>query len=104
MVTLEIVDANGEVPDPPVEVRFGPEGGTIGRAATNLLRLDDPQRSVSRVHAQVVRRKEGPRILARSANPMTVDGGPLEIGDEAPLAVGTTIVIGGYTLRARPSH
>lgn len=104
MVTLEIVDANGTPPNPPVAVRFGPEGGTIGRSADNQLRLDDPQRSVSRIHAQIVRRKDGPRILARSINSMTVDGHPLEMGDETPLSPGTTIVIGGYTLRARLSN
>lgn len=101
MVTLEIVEANGALPDPPVAVRFGPQGGTIGRSADNQLRLDDPQRSVSRVHAQIVRRKDGPRILARSINPMTVDGHPLEMGDETPLPPGTTIIIGGYTLQVR---
>ena len=37
-----------------VQCVITPAGGTIGRVVTNTLVLSDPERAVSRVHAQVV--------------------------------------------------
>lgn len=100
MVIIDVLSANGAQPDPPIRVRFDAPGGTIGRAPTNHLRLPDPQRTVSRVHAQLVQRKGVTKIISRSANPMLIDDQPLEIGDEVALNDGSRIVMGGYTLRA----
>ena len=79
---------------------FAAEGGTIGRASTNTLSLPDPQRTVSRVHAQILPRRSGAVIVSRSSNGLTVDDAPVEFGDEVPLKDGASIVIGNYTLRA----
>lgn len=97
---IEVIAASEPLPDTPIRVEFGREGGTIGRADSNRLPLPDPRRTVSRVHAQVVLRQEGMRIIARSANALSVDGQTVDIGEEAALAEGSTIVIGDYTLRA----
>ena len=97
---IEVLDANGNVPDPPVQASFDKAGGTIGRASTNHLPLPDPNRTVSRVHAQIVLRKDGMRIISRSTNPLLIDGQPLDIGEETGLREGALIVIGDYHLRA----
>lgn len=97
---IEVIAASEPLPDTPIRVAFGREGGTIGRAGTNHLTLPDPRRTVSRVHAQVVRREDGMRIIARSTNALSVDGHTVDIGEETALTEGSTIVIGDYTLRA----
>lgn len=100
MIELDILSADGEVPNPPVRVRFAESGGMIGRAPGNDLRLPDPQRTVSRVHAQIVRRQGVVIVVARSANGLIVDGVPVAFGDEVPLADGATLLIGSYAIRA----
>ncbi len=96
---IEVINANGQVPDAPIQATFGSEGGTIGRAPTNRLALPGNSRTVSRIHAQIVQRKAGMKIISRSTNPLLINGQALEIGEETELANGTVIVIGDYSLR-----
>ena len=100
MVVLDILSANGESPNPPVRVRFDEKGGTIGRAPTNTLPLPDPHRTVSRVHAQIVRRQGVVVIVSRSPNGVNVEGTAVDFGDEVPLPDGATIEMGHYAIRA----
>lgn len=81
-----------------VITRFGPDGGTIGRANTNRLVLDDPERTVSRVHAQVVCRDGLYAILDRGSNPLQLNGQPIGSGNEAPLSQGDRLIVGGFEL------
>src|SRR6185295_5225846 len=74
-------------------------GGNIGRADTNQLVLPDPERTISRVHAQVVFRNGRYAIVDRGSNPVSVNGRPLGNGQEAPLQVGDKVQIGGYSLK-----
>jgi predicted component of type VI protein secretion system len=97
---IEVVDANGQLPDAPIQATFGREGGTIGRAPTNRLALPGTSRTVSRIHAQIVQRKNGMKIISRSTNPLLINGHMLEIGEETELVDGAMIVIGDYSLRA----
>lgn len=100
MVELEVVQSSHPETGR-LRAAFDEAGGTIGRAATNKLALPDPDRTVSRVHAQVVRRQGQVVVIARSSNGLTVDEQFVEIGDELPLRDGSTLLVGSYVIRAR---
>jgi FHA domain-containing protein len=100
MLTLTVTRHNGQPPRQPLAAHFDREGGTIGRAATNQLVLDDTERTVSRLHAQIVWRERGFCLIDRGSNPALVNGAPLDPGQEVPLEDGDTVQIGGYELRA----
>ena len=51
------------------EATFDELGGTIGRADTNNLVLPDPERAISRTHAQVVFRAGAYALVGAGANP-----------------------------------
>ncbi len=77
---------------------FDTTGGTIGRAKTNVLVLDDPDRTVSRVHAQIVHRSGKFYIIDQGSNPLSCNGATLGSGNEAPLNDGDRLQIGGFEL------
>lgn len=79
-------------------VVFGPQGGTLGRAAQNTLVLDDPQRSVSRLHARVECRGTDFMLINMGLNAVVHNGAMLGTADEAPLAAGDVLRIGGFSL------
>ena len=81
--------------------RIGAPGGDIGRAPGNVLVLADATKAVSRVHARIVFRAKGARIVALGGAGIAVDGQWLEPGDEAPIPAGTRIEIGPYLLQVR---
>ncbi|SAK50911.1 type VI secretion system-associated FHA domain protein TagH [Caballeronia ptereochthonis] len=103
MLKLTVTRHNGQPPRTPLAANFGAEGGTIGRAVTNRLVLDDAERTVSRLHAQIVWRDGAYRLIDRGSNPALVNGAPLDPGQEVPLAHGDEVQIGGYQLRAEVS-
>ncbi|WP_295527053.1 type VI secretion system-associated FHA domain protein TagH [uncultured Pseudacidovorax sp.] len=98
MIEIVVVGRQGAPMGRPLAARFGPQGGTIGRADTNTLVLDDPDRTVSRVHAQVLCRGGQYVIVDRGSNPMQCNGVPLGAGNEAPLRGGERLVIGSFEL------
>jgi FHA domain-containing protein len=100
MVFLEVISVNGSTPMSPIEATFDASGGTVGRAEGNGLVLPDPGRTVSRVHAQIVRRRGTLKVIARGTNPLIVDGSPVEIGDEVALVDGARLEMGAYVVRA----
>ncbi len=97
MLDISILTRQG-VGVPVAAVRFGEDGGTIGRADTNKLVLDDPDRTVSRVHAQVVWRSGSYVIIDRGSNPLQLNGRPIGVGNQAPLQAGDRLLIGGFEL------
>ncbi len=99
MIRVVVVSHQGGSVGRALEGRFGPEGGTIGRASTNTLVLDDPDRTVSRVHAQIVCRGDAFFIVDRGSNPMLCNGRSLGAGNEVPMADGDRLVIGGFELK-----
>lgn len=99
MITLTVFAFNGAPSAEHLSAGFDELGGTIGRADTNQLVLPDPERSISRVHAQVVYRNGGYAIVDRGSNPISVNGRPLGSGAESPLKAGDEVQIGGYSLR-----
>lgn len=100
MIFLEVISVNGSAPMSPLEASFDVAGGTVGRAPTNGLVLPDPGRTVSRVHAQFIRRQGAVTVIARGTNPLIVDGQVVEIGDEVPLVNGARLEMGAYVVRA----
>ncbi|MDM0039722.1 type VI secretion system-associated FHA domain protein TagH [Variovorax sp. J22G21] len=99
MIRIVVVTHQGAPVARSLAVQFGPGGGTIGRAPTNALVLDDPERTVSRVHAQVVCREGHYFVVDRGSNPMLCNGRPLGAGNEVALHSGDRLVLGGFELR-----
>lgn len=100
MIVLSVTHYNG-APAERLEASFDELGGSIGRAPENQLVLPDPERTVSRVHAQVVFRSGAYAIVDRGSNPVSVNGRALGHGREQVLSGGDSVQIGGYTLQVR---
>ena len=98
MIVLTVLRYNG-APCEPLAASFDELGGSIGRAPTNQLVLPDPDRTVSRVHAEVVLRNGGHAVIDRGSNPVLLNGRALGNGREQPLRDGDELQIGGYALR-----
>ena len=95
---IAVVSMRGEARGGGLVAEFDASGGSIGRATTNLLVLDDPDRTVSRVHAQVLSRNGVFFIIDRGSNPLSHNGRSLGLGNEAPLANGDRLQIGSFEL------
>ncbi len=98
MIDISVVAYNGGA-TAPLKAQFDELGGNIGRADNNQLVLPDPERTISRVHAQVVFRSGRYAIVDRGSNPISVNGRTLGSGQEAPIQPGDELQIGGYTMR-----
>jgi len=98
VITLTVVSYNGQSSDSRLSAQFDELGGTVGRADTNQLVLPDPDRAISRVHAQVVFRNGTFAIVDRGSNPIMVNGQTLGSGREQRVNPGDTVQIGGYVL------
>ncbi|MEY4561758.1 MAG: hypothetical protein RLZZ618_1035 [Pseudomonadota bacterium] len=84
----------------PITGRFDERGGTIGRSDTNTLSLPDPERHISRLHAEVWFSNGTYSIRnVGSANAIMVNGQPIAPGEGAPLSDLDEIVIGAYAMR-----
>jgi type VI secretion system FHA domain protein len=99
MLTFRILSyRNGPVPPAP-QVRFGLEGGSIGRAPDNALVLDDPTKYISRVHARVLARGDTFVLEDLGSNASVVNDRPLGKGSEVALVHGDRLAIGDYQLQ-----
>lgn len=98
MIQITVISQQGASVAHPATARFGPAGGTIGRAVTNTLVLDDPGRAVSRVHARVLCRGGRYFIVDQGSNPMQINGSTPGAGVETPLADGDQLMIGNFEL------
>src|SRR4029078_12376598 len=65
VITLTIISYNGAPVSRGASATFEELGGTIGRADNNQLVLEDPDRTISRVHAQIVFRSGNYAVLDR---------------------------------------
>ena len=99
MITITVASYNGAQLAQPLAGHFDEMGGNIGRADNNQLVLPDPERTISRVHAQVVFRGGRYAIVDRGSNPISVNGRPLGNGQEAMLQPDDEVAIGGYLMR-----
>jgi predicted component of type VI protein secretion system len=85
----------------PLVGRFDERGGTLGRSDTVTFTLPDPQRTISRVQAQVLHGDDGFWLEnVSAANPILHNDRPLSSGMRVLLRAGDELGIGGYTLRA----
>ncbi|MFB1029496.1 MAG: type VI secretion system-associated FHA domain protein TagH, partial [Thauera sp.] len=100
MIRIRVLSIDGSAPAQPSQAEFAEAGGTIGRAESNDLVLDDPDRHVSRVQARVECGTAGCRLTNLGTNPVDVDGRGLSTGEAAALRAGVRIVIGRYVLDA----
>ena len=98
MIVLTAQTLNG-APCEALSGSFDELGGTIGRGPTNQLVLPDPDRSVSRVHAQILYRKGTFAIVDQGSNPVLVNGRAVGSGHEHVLAEGDEVQVGGYVLK-----
>jgi FHA domain-containing protein len=98
VIIITVVSYNGTPLPQRLAAQFDELGGNIGRAENNQLVLPDPERTISRVHAQVVFRSGRYAVVDRGSNPISVNGRPVGNGQEAPLQGGEEIQIGGYRL------
>jgi type VI secretion system FHA domain protein len=99
MLVLTVTSFNGTPTHGP-SAQFDELGGTVGRADTNQLVLPDPERSISRVHAQVLYRNGAFWLVDRGSNAVAVNGQMLGNGRESKLKDGDRIEIGGYVIEA----
>ncbi len=98
MITLTVSSYKGAAAAGNLSVGFDELGGTIGRADTNQMVLPDPERGISRVHAQVVFRSGSYALIGRGANQVIHNGKALAHGSEVTLADGDQIEIGSYCI------
>ncbi|KQP35431.1 type VI secretion system-associated FHA domain protein TagH [Pseudorhodoferax sp. Leaf274] len=101
MITLTVISYNGAPGDSGLSASFDELGGTIGRADTNQMVLPDPDRAISRVHAQLVFRNGGFAVVDRGSNPILVNGQAVGNGREQRIQAGDQIQIGGYVLAVK---
>jgi FHA domain-containing protein len=97
-IRIDVVAIKGSAAAKPVGAVFDATGGTIGRVDSNKLVLDDPDRTVSRVHAQIVYRNNAFVIVDRGSNAVQWNGQLLGAGNEATLAAGDKLFIGSFEL------
>jgi len=98
VISISVTSFNGGA-TAPLSGHFDETGGNIGRGENNQLVLPDPERTISRVHAQVVFRNGRYAIIDRGSNPISVNGRPLGNGQETFIQPGDELQIGGYAMR-----
>ena len=101
VLTLTVISYNGKPSPAPMSANFDEFGGTIGRADNNLMVLPDQERTVSRIHAQIVFRNGRFALVDRGSNPILVNGRALGNGREVAVSTGTELRIGGYVLKVQ---
>lgn len=98
-LTLRAVSLNDQPLTQPITAHFAAEGGSVGRGDHNTLALPDPERHISRHHAEISVSGSGYEIRnVGSSNPIIVRGQALARGESAPLAHRDQVRIGGYLL------
>jgi FHA domain-containing protein len=100
LLKITVRTLHGATPGELRSAVFDASGGTIGRATTNTMVLDDPERTVSRVHAQVLCRDGQFFVVDRGSNPLLCNGRALGTGNEAPLSHEDRLTVGGFELVA----
>jgi FHA domain-containing protein len=97
-IRFDVVAIKGVASPRALGAIFDYAGGSIGRAETNKLVLDDPDRTVSRVHAQVVCRNNDFFLVDRGSNAVQWNGQLLGAGNEAKLSSGDKLFIGSFEI------
>jgi FHA domain-containing protein len=100
MIRIEVVTYEGKPPSIELAADFDEMGGCIGRDPSCNLVLPDPEKRISRRHAEILLR-EGRYVLRDQGTALSarLNGRPIGAGLEVPLAEGDRIDIGGYSMR-----
>lgn len=99
-LTLTVLTYRNQPPPRTISKTFAGAGGTIGRLEQNDLVLPDPERTISRRHAQVDFRDGAYFITGLGQNPLELNGRAMAPGSLAKLATGDRLVIGEYCIVA----
>ena len=94
MIIITVASYNGTPTPQRLAAQFDELGGNIGRAENNQLVLPDPERTISRVHAQVV---------FRAGRYAIVDRGSMRLGSLAE-TLGTTDATASRTVDVLEGH
>jgi type VI secretion system FHA domain protein len=97
MIVLTVLSLNGSACTM-APVSFDELGGSIGRADTNQLVLPDQDRTISRLHAQVVFRNGRYALIDLGANAVLHNGQAVGHGREVMVQPGDNVEIGGYKI------
>lgn len=100
MIQIQVITYSGVPSAQLISATFDELGGNIGRAEGNVLVLNDPGRSISRIHASIVCR--GGKYFIRglgSTMPVYLNDQPLNNGQDTPIADGDRIRIGDYVMQ-----
>ena len=98
-LTLRAVSLNDHPLTQPITAHFDAEGGSVGRGDHNTLALPDPERHISRQHAEISVSGSGYAIRnVGSSNPIMVRGQALARGESAARVHRDQVRIGGYLL------
>jgi len=99
MIKIQVVLCNGISAASQSFANFDERGGNIGRAEDNKLVLDDPTKSISRIHATILFRSGQYFILSLGKLPTYINDHLLARDQEKPIQVGDRIQIGSYQLQ-----
>lgn len=100
MIRIKVISNINQPLSQSLHAEFDELGGNIGRAEGNALVLNDPGRSISRIHASVVYR--GGQYFIRglgSTMPVYLNEQPLNNGQDTAIADGDKLRIGDYVLQ-----
>ena len=100
MIQIQVITYSGVPSAQLISAAFDELGGNIGRAESNALILNDPGRSISRIHASIVYR--GGKYFIRglgSTMPVYLNDQPLNNGQDTPITGGDQIRIGDYVMQ-----
>lgn len=98
---LHVQSYRGVVPAVAMTAAIGECGGTIGRAAGSDLVLDDPGKTVSRMHARVDKRGGRFYFADAGSNPSLINGQSIGNGRQTVLAEGDELLIGEYLVKVQ---
>jgi type VI secretion system FHA domain protein len=100
-LVLRGISLNEQPLSQPLIGRFDERGGTVGRSDGATLTLPDPERMISRLHANVLHRDDDYWLENISAaSPILHNGRALSTGMRVILREGDEIRVGGYVLEA----
>ena len=99
MISISVASFNGAHVSPR-SATFDSGGGSIGRGDGNRLILADPERTISRIHAEIVHAGGGRfAVVNRGGSAIALNGLPIESGQQRQIAPADELQIGGYVLR-----
>lgn len=99
MIKIEIISFNGMPTAQPLYSCFNELGGNIGRADGNTLVLDDPTKTISRIHATISFRMGQYYIRGIGRLPLYLNELRLANDQDTPIHAGDMIQIGPYQLQ-----